>query len=50
MNKIKFFIKKWICILLHKKKLKEFHDESGLFLYQMVRLNGCEKCDIWRVL
>jgi hypothetical protein len=50
MTRLKTWIKKWKCIFLHEKEIRELDldKESGCFMWGFERFEGCTKCDIWR--
>ena len=41
-------IKRWICILFHKKQLKTTAIRGELFNISSGHYRGCLKCDVWK--
>jgi hypothetical protein len=47
---MKKWIKKWWCIFIHKKEIRQLdvNNETGMFYWGFERFEGCSKCDVWR--
>lgn len=47
-GRMKRLIKIWLCVLFHKKEIKEARVRDELFTFNMGTFKGCSRCDIWR--
>lgn len=41
-------VKRWICILFHKKETRALRIPDAVFTIDMGLFRGCSKCDLWR--
>ena len=46
--KLKDRVKYGICILFHKKEVRELRIPDSTFTVEMGLYKGCSKCDLWR--